>query len=115
MRLNASNLNDVNNRLMVINNDLYLTQQLKEICNEKHLRFMTETKHDHDANDTINGNLLWPKGTICVIGDSIIQGLDERRLGKNNKNVKVRCFPGSNIDDNDMFHYCKSMIKKYRI
>ena len=40
-----SNLNDVDNGLMVINNDLYLMQQPKEIRNEKHLRFMTETKH----------------------------------------------------------------------
>ena len=53
-----SNLNDVDNGLMVINNYLYLMQQR----NEKHLRFVTETKHDHDDDDNINGNLLWPKG-----------------------------------------------------
>ena len=32
-------------------------QQLKEIRNEKHLRFVRETKHDHDANDNVNVNL----------------------------------------------------------
>ena len=52
-----SNLNDVDNRLMVINNDLYLMQQLKEMRNEKHLRFVPETKHDHDAKDNVNVNL----------------------------------------------------------
>ena len=67
-------------------------------------------QHDHDADDNIYVNQLWPNCTRCVIGDSIIQGLDERRLGKNNKNVKVRCFPGSTIDD--MFHCCKPITKK---
>ena len=53
-----SNLNDGDNGLMVINHDLYSMQQLKEIHNEKHLRFVTETKHDHDVNDNINVHLL---------------------------------------------------------
>ena len=52
-----SNLDD--NGLMVINNNLYLMQRLKEILNEKYLRFVTEKKHDDDADDNINVNLLW--------------------------------------------------------
>ena len=45
------------------------------------------------------------------MGDSMLQGLDERRLGRNKNNVKVRCFPGAQIDDN-MYSYCKPIILK---
>ena len=41
------------------------------------------------------------------MGDSMLEGLDERR---NKNNVKVRCFPGAQIDD--MYSYCKPIIIK---
>ena len=44
---------------------------------------------------------LWPKNTTLIVGDSIIHGLDERRL-KNYK-AKVRSFPGAKI--NDIYDY----------
>ena len=56
--------------------------------NENGLRNNDELKNNDDHH--------WPKGTICIIGD-FVQGLDEHRL-KNGTTVKVRCFPGSNIN-----------------
>ena len=41
----------------------------------------------------------WPKNTILVAGDSIINGINEKRISTNFKSVKVRCFSGATIDD----------------
>ena len=84
-----------------------LDQQLKEIRNCQHIRFIN--KNDLIKDDELENNndeRQWPKGTICVKGDSIIQGVDERRLCKDGTMVKVRCFPSSNI--NDMYHFVLS-------
>ena len=86
------------------NKVMLLTQQLKEIRNMLHLRFMNENGLINDAARENNDDRQWPKGTICVMGDSIIQSLDERRLSKGGTTVKVRCFPGENISD--IYHFC---------
>ena len=54
-----------------------LAQQLKVIRNSQHTRFMN--KNDLIKDDELENfdECQWSKGTICVIGDSIIQGLDE--------------------------------------
>ena len=52
----------------------------------------------------------WPKKTILVAGDSLVQNLDERRLGKSKYNVKVRSFPGGTI--NDMYYYLYPLLRK---
>ena len=41
----------------------------------------------------------WPKNTILIAGDSIINGINEKRISTNFKSVKVRCFSGATIDD----------------
>ena len=92
------------------NKVMLLTQQLKEIRNRLHLRFMNENDLINDDARENNDDRQWPKGIICVIGDSIIQGLDERRLCKSGTTVKVRCFPGANISD--MYHFCIPIINK---
>ena len=43
----------------------------------------------------ININALWKPKTTLIIGDSMLNGLDEKRL----KNCKVRAFSGSSIED----------------
>ena len=52
----------------------------------------------------------WPKNTILVASDSMLSGLDERRLGRNNYKVKVRCFKGSTVGD--MYHYLYPLLQK---
>ena len=44
-----------------------------------------------------------------IAGDSILNGIEENCL-KKNLSVKVRSFPGSNIDD--MYDYLKPLLKK---
>ena len=41
----------------------------------------------------------WPKNTILIAGDSVINGINEKRVSTNFKSVKVRCFSGPTIDD----------------
>ena len=40
----------------------------------------------------------WPNGTTVITGDSILNNLEEYRLNKR-FNVKVRPFPGADVDD----------------
>ena len=41
----------------------------------------------------------WPKNTILKTGDSMINGINEKRISTNFKFVKVRCFSGATLDD----------------
>ena len=52
----------------------------------------------------------WKEKTTLIAGDSMLNGLDERRLS-NKGNVKVRAFPGSTIADLRK-HYIQSLLKK---
>ena len=42
-------------------------------------------------------NNTWPRNTILIIGDSMLNGIEEERLRR--YNVKVEAFPGSTIKD----------------
>ena len=46
---------------------------------------------------------VWPPNTCLIVGDSILNNLDESKLTKRNRVVKVKAFPGSNIGD--MYSY----------
>ena len=48
----------------------------------------------------------WPKGTTLITGDSILCGVQEKRL----RNSKVRVFLGANVDD--MYDYLTPLLKK---
>ena len=50
----------------------------------------------------------WPKGTTLVVGDSMIQGIEENKLKR--YKAKIRSFPGSTIDD--LYDYIKPLLKK---
>ena len=51
-----------------------------------------------------------PKGTTAIIGDSIINGIMEEKFCGKGRNMKVRHFSGSNIDD--MNHYIVPILRK---
>ena len=44
---------------------------------------------------------VWRKGTCTTVGDSMLNGTDQRRISKRHT-VKVRFFPGARIKD--MYH-----------
>lgn len=51
----------------------------------------------------------WKHGTVCILGDSILCNLDEKRLGRDS-NVKVRCYPGGTVED--LFDHVKPILKR---
>lgn len=53
---------------------------------------------------------VWPPDTIAVIGDQMLHGIDEKRLGGKNWTVKVRMFPESHVCD--FFHYVTPILGK---
>ena len=98
--LNANEIIKSNNNNNSVDNsiteDSYLRNDILSLKN-----------HSQHKSNTIH---KWPSHTILVASDSMLQNLDERRLCKNNFNVKVRAFRGSTI--NDMYDYLKPLLRK---
>ena len=42
---------------------------------------------------------LWPKNTILMAGNSMINGINEKHISTNFKSLKVKCFSGATIND----------------
>ena len=59
--------------------------------------------------NNINTSHKWKKGTVLIASDSMLNKIDERRLGKHNY-VKVRTFPGSVI--RDFYSYLTPLLLK---
>ena len=52
----------------------------------------------------------WPNHTILIAGSSMVQNLDERRLGNSKYKVKVRHFSGATIQD--MYFHLAPLLRK---
>ena len=52
----------------------------------------------------------WPKNTILIAGDSMINGISKKRISTNFKSVKVRCFSGATKDG--MYFNLIPLLKK---
>ena len=81
---------------------------LKQKCSE----YNNKEKHDKANNDETLGNFkhAWPAGNCLIVGDSILTGIDEKLLSRNNQVVKVRDFRGVTIDD--LRHHLISLLEK---
>ena len=62
-----------------------------------------------EKRQIIDRSWVWKKGTCVIAGDSMLNGIDERRISKTHP-VKVRFFPGSRI--RDMYHYLIPILEK---
>ena len=66
-----------------------------------------------DADDNVKNNnikgkkMKWDKGTYLITGDSLIIGLQEKKMGNN---VKVRGFSGATISD--FYTYLVPLLEK---
>ena len=47
---------------------------------------------------------------VYIVGDSMLNGLDERKMKKGNGNIKVRAHPGATVTD--MLDYLKPISQK---
>ena len=91
---------------------------MEEIRKEKHTNILNlktyEEKADqidlsqrNKSNECINSaqinskvtDVKWPKGTVAIVGDSIMSGIREELLKTDKHNVKVRFFRGGIIED----------------
>ena len=59
----------------------------------------------------MNENLQkWSKDINLIVDDSMLPGIDKRRISKRDRKVKIKNFPGATVDD--MYDYVKPMLKK---
>ena len=81
------------------NSTLICFDAAEKICNS--ISEETKTVEIHQSQFTTpnattenvyDDSTPWPVNTILIAGDSIINGIDEKRLSKKNSNVKVRYF-----------------------
>ena len=66
-----------------------------------------EVPKPNTAKQDINKS-QWPAGTTLVVGDSMLGGIDESRIGPKRK---VRSFPGATIED--MHQYIVPLLRKH--
>ena len=95
--------------------------QLSTIRNKFHEKYLIskEKPNIEDKEDIEDVNIVnktttdqagtWKKGTCVIVGDSMLYGIDEKKISKKIP-VKVRCFPGASIKD--MYHYLIPIIAK---
>ena len=106
-------------------NKLRLNDQLCKVRNEYKERFynskvnkksvISSSRNDEFDKSDIKSNQVdvsrtkWNKNTMLVVGDSILYGIEEKRLSSKVQ-VKVRSFPGATIED--MHSYLLPLIDK---
>ena len=96
-----------------------ISLQLNKVQEEQNNKYITENERkriykldtskqlEHELNTTDK----WPPNTILIIGDSMINHLDEQRLSTSvKKTVKVRSFPGSTVEQ--MYKNVGPLLKK---
>ena len=126
----SKNVNTVDTEISNMNID----DQLKMIREEKHQEYLLNTgckslssENTHNNENTkqfsdprarkenmketaeTNKEFHWPSGTCAIVGDSMVNGIDEKKLQKHG-NVKVFYFSGARI--NDMNHHLMPIITK---
>ena len=79
---------------------------------QKFSEYDSKEKNDKANNDETPANFkhAWPTGTCLIVGDSILTGIDEKRLSRNKQVVKVRNFRGATIGD--LKHHLVPLLKK---
>ena len=87
-----------------------LQDQLEEVKKKKKEEFYTSKKINPKDNHTSSSQDLYPRNILVIAGDSIINGVFEDRLRRKNHVVKVRNFPGANVED--MRHNLVPLVRK---
>ena len=68
-----------------------------------------ETEYPVIENARSSSTRQWKKGKTLIVGDSILAGIEEKRI-PGNRSVKVRICPGATT--HDMWDYLKCLLKK---
>ena len=95
-------------------NENNINKQLTEIRHNKHKTYLQSKNLGRNRNQSNNDERQdvhqWPRGTIAIIGDSMVLGLKEELLSNKKHQVKVRCCTGATVED--MFDYVKPILKR---
>lgn len=79
-------------------------------CNNTSNEISINPINQEDNTVNNNNNHKWPPNTCLIVGDSILNNVDEKKLSKGNVTVKVRSFPGSTVED--MYYYIEPLLRK---
>ena len=110
--------------------NLSISEQLRNIPAEHHSKYLKSKRNKNaipekplektpisvtpviqEDNFLSNGNPnKWPEGAICIVGDSILNGIDGSLLSQKQL-VKVRQFSGAAITD--MYDHLKPILKRH--
>jgi hypothetical protein len=82
-------------------------EQLKEIRIKHNKHFKDRKQREASQLQASLNKKELANDTTFVIGDSMLNGIDEKKIGRN---VKVRYFPGATIED--MYNYAAPILKK---
>ena len=90
----------------------FIEEKEKEQIIEQQNGDNEQNQHNREGKDLNQKELKkhpWPKGTCVIVGDSMLEGIDERKMSSK-RLIKVRKFPGATIDD--MRHYLIPILEK---
>ena len=98
-------------------NKAKLDHQLKEIRQQYHTVFNATKQQLVQSNKGTKNISLenethhkWSRNITLIVGDSIVVGIEENRMSRQWRKVKVKSFPGATIED--MYDYIKPLLKK---
>ena len=94
-----------------------LDHQLKEIREQYHTVF-NATKQQLVQSDKGSKNISlenethhkWSKNTTLIVVGSIVSGIEENRISRQWRKVKMKYFPGATIED--IYDYINPLFKK---
>ena len=98
-------------------NKAKLDHKLKDGRQQYHTVFnatkQQEIQSDKGTKSISLGNGIhhkWSKNTTLIVCDSIVSSIEENKISRQWRKVKVKSFPGATIED--MYDYIKPLLKK---
>ena len=88
--------------------------EFKRKKKEEYYKYKQSVCSDANEKDKSVNNDQWPLGTTVIVGDSLLNGRVEEKLCEQGRLVKVKCFPGSTVDDLS-HHIISIMIRNHNI
>ena len=101
---NTSRKSPSRENIVIETNEKNDRDETNEQPNDTHDKNEVENKKDERDNQ-----YCWPSGTCAIVGDSMVNGIDEKRLSQKHGNVKTFHFSGARIED--LNHYIVPVIK----
>ena len=76
---------------------------------QKQQEKLTQIKKIHISPNSNENLQKWSRNTTLIVSNLMLSGIEEKRISKRDRNVKVKNFLGATIDD--MYGYIKPLLK----